>query len=502
MRILLAIALVLSASAEASAAAELTWREKAQRDLAAMRVAIEDSHPGAADTDNPNFRAWLYDGYFKALGQVGKVQDYGGYAALLRFYANGFKDVHMSISTSGGPKPRTPGFLTTLKNGEFTVASRVNLEAHAPPVGSTLISCDGKSAMMVAHDNLDPYFTVTQLNAHRWQSAPYLFVDDHNPFIVQPRACTFRLPGPEARTQEYVLEWRDISSGALTSAVNGILDWTPNLGVRKVGSMYWVTLPDMTAPFDNPQYMDIIYDLRDKAEAIRSASAVVIDVRSNSGGRVEWGTAIANEIWGADYVRSRSSDATLDARVSATTVSFIDKSWKSEEGYARLQGWVPPEREAFKSAYTAKRTWVTLPVYPGAGERGRKVANPVRGKVVLLTDNNCVSACLMFADLLFDLGDVLHVGQPTNADTQYTYVRDQTLESKNATLHMPNAVFRRRKRGANQTYVPKHVFRGEISDTWSIQAWVQELPEMQKNPKVAVGDEQPAKSRAPRGRKR
>ncbi|MBC7792801.1 MAG: hypothetical protein H7Z43_03765 [Clostridia bacterium] len=488
MRFFAVAALTLCASAEILAA-DMTWREKAQRDLAATRVAIEDSHPGAADVDNPGFRAWLYDGYFKALAQVAKVRDYGGYAAVLRYYVNGFHDVHMSVKTTGGPKPRTPGFLTKLSHGEFVVANRMNLESRTPPIGSTLLSCDGKSAMMVAHDVLDPYFTITQLNAHRWMSAPFLFVDDHNPFVGLPRACKFRVPNDD-NPREFTLEWREISIGALDNGVNGILDWSPNMGVRKVGnSMYWVTLPAMGAPFDSPQYQDLISDVHDQADALRASEVVVIDVRSNSGGRAEWGTAIANAIWGQEYVRSHASDATLDMRVSATTVAFISTpaSRKAEEGYARLENWDPLDVDSLRSAYDAKRPWISFPVYPGTqNDRDRKAPNPVRAKVVLLTDTWCVSACLMFVDLVFDMGETLHVGLPTNADTMYTGVRKQTLETDNATLTMPTEVFRRRKRAANQTYVPKHIWHGEVSDTYAIEHWVRELPELQKHSNLAV----------------
>lgn len=504
MRFFLAAALISFASADASAV-ELTWREKAQRDLAAMRVAIEDSHPGAADIENPSFRSWLYDGYFKALAQVAKVTDYGGYAAVLRYYAIGFHDIHLRVTPVGGPSPRTPGFLTKLKHGEFVVAARLSLEAHTPPIGSTLVSCDGKSAMMLAHDNLDPYFTVSQLNAHRSDSAPRLFFDDHNPFITMPRECAFRLPGDAGETRNYVLQWVETSSGNLEAAINGINGWTPNMGVRKVGrDTWWVTLPSMNANPDQPQFVDFIFDIRDKAEQIRKGETLVIDVRANGGGRPEWGTAIANEIWGDAYVRSHAPDATLDTRVSATTYAFMTKpaGRKALEGYAELEHGNATLADAMADAWAHKRPWVSMPVYPGSNERGRKVANPVRANVVLLTDTRCVSACLVFADLLFDLADVVHVGLPTNADTQYTAVRPQKLESDNAEFELPTAVLRRRKRAVNQTYVPKHYWRGEIGDTYAIERWVPELPELQKHPQVAAGDEPRRSSRPARGRKR
>jgi hypothetical protein len=95
----------------------------------------------------------------------------------------------------------------------------------------------------------------------------------------------------------------------------------------------------------------------------------------------------------------------------------------------------------------------------------------------------------MFADLVFELGEVVHVGQPTNADTLYTGVRKQKLESKHASLTLPTEVFRRRKRGSNQTYVPRHVFRGEMSDTYEPERWILKLTQPEPKTKVASSRE-------------
>ena len=135
---------------------------------------------------------------------------------------------------------------------------------------------------------------------------------------------------------------------------------------------------------------------------------------------------------------------------------------------------------------------MSFPIYPTVKNHARISESPVKAKVVFLTDNWCTSACLMFADLVFEMGDVMHVGQPTNADTLYTGVRKQKLESKYASLTLPTEVFRRRKRGSNQTYVPPHVFRGEMSDTFELERWIVALTATEPRTKVARG-EKPAR---------
>ena len=44
-----------------------------------------------------------------------------------------------------------------------------------------------------------------------------------------------------------------------------------------------------------------------------------------------------------------------------------------------------------------------------------KKANPVQAKIFLLTDGRCSSACLIFADYLLAMPNVIHVGAPTSA---------------------------------------------------------------------------------------
>ncbi|HSI03627.1 MAG: S41 family peptidase [Myxococcota bacterium] len=482
----LALACALAAPVAASSA-DLSWREKAERDLAALKVAIEDSHPGSIDPENPGFRVWLNEGYIKARQKLAQVETGPGYAAVMRYYVNGFKDVHLQVKLSGVGKLRTPGFMVKLdKGGEYVVANRINLESKVPPIGSKLLSCDGKSAMMLASENLDPYFTVTQLNAHRWMAAPYLLVDDGNPFVSVPSRCIFQTP--ELGEQPYVLQWSDVSGVAADNAVSGILDWNPNLGVRKLGNRgYWITVPTLLASSDNPLFHDLIADIEKNVKAIRTSEVLVIDVRSNAGGYHPWGTAIAYAIWGESYVKRRAPDAVLDARVSAANASFLGtpEAKKESAAFAKLEGSNRSLGEELRAAYDAKRPWVTFPIYPTAKPKARLTDSPVKGKVVLLTDSWCTSACLMFADLLFELGDVMHVGQPTNADTLYTGVRKQKLESKHASLTLPTEVFRRRKRGSNQTYVPRHVFRGEMSDTYELERWILKLTQPEPKTKVA-----------------
>ena len=53
----------------------------------------------------------------------------------------------------------------------------------------------------------------------------------------------------------------------------------------------------------------------------------------------------------------------------------------------------------------------------GGGEPPRGAA--FRGRLVLVTDANCASACLDFADLVRSVPNAAHAGASTSADTRY-----------------------------------------------------------------------------------
>lgn len=94
-------------------------------------------------------------------------------------------------------------------------------------------------------------------------------------------------------------------------------------------------------------------------------------------------------------------------------------------------------------------------------------------RVVLLTDADCASACLDFADILLPLG-AIHAGQPTFADTVYMDIRTVELPSKLGRLSIPQKVYRNRPRGHNQAYFPadKWYYQGNINNTAALRDWL------------------------------
>jgi hypothetical protein len=102
--------------------------------------------------------------------------------------------------------------------------------------------------------------------------------------------------------------------------------------------------------------------------------------------------------------------------------------------------------------------------------------NPISGRVLLLTDSGCGSACLDFADVVLRLPGVAQIGLPTFADAVYIDTNDAVLPSGLGTLSYGMKVFRHRVRGNNQWYEPKFRWPGGPMTDEALARWIHSLP--------------------------
>ena len=98
----------------------------------------------------------------------------------------------------------------------------------------------------------------------------------------------------------------------------------------------------------------------------------------------------------------------------------------------------------------------------------------MKGRVYVLTDSNCGSACLDAVDLWKTVGAV-QVGRETSADTVYMGIREPTLPSGLAEIAVPMKVYRGRARGNNEPQRPQYVIEGDMGDDAALLASIRRL---------------------------
>lgn len=467
---------VTQGSVFAEEASTNRFAESAIRDLSAVHQLIVTSHPGAIDKENTNFAAWVEQGYLQAKKLNLLVSSRRDAHAVLGFYISGFKDGHVGIYHSEKGRSSWAGFILD-KRGEDFVVSHVakGWPASLPPIGSSVLSCDGKEVHEILADEISPYVDRRLDLKSTWNHlAKHLTVDDADyPVLARKPASNCQVVLPSGLKQNFDLLWRE-DSGQLADF---LLQPQPPQTVQNLGGgRYWVHASNFApSAVENASLEKMLEAL----ERIDDAELVVLDTRGNRGGNSLVGIRILSALLGDQYVKSldRSSRSYAMWRVSPLALSTLNNALAStERDYGKSSDaytFVAGLRESMNVALVEKREWLQQPDTSSLEHDRSKDSNhkSFRGRLVLVTDSFCASACLDFADTVLAVPGAIHFGLPTSADTVYIDIGAEVLPS-GAQFWLPLKVWRGRVRGNNQSYEPRYVFDGDINDTAAVQKWV------------------------------
>jgi hypothetical protein len=175
------------------------WRFEAQRDLSAAREAIRTNSPILhVERDSAAMRAWLDEGYRRAVAMLPRVEDEKGYRFLIQFYLHGFRDGHISPLFHDGYQPGPinsrawPGIGMTWRGGRYEVAFVAPWVTGGPAIGAELLSCDGRSPESLARGRIDLFEVNLDQALQRRRFAFRLLWDRGNPFVQTLTRCTFK----------------------------------------------------------------------------------------------------------------------------------------------------------------------------------------------------------------------------------------------------------------------------------------------------------------------
>jgi hypothetical protein len=479
---LLVLATSSWAGPEPAAGGATGWGALLRADVEAMHRTLLESHPGPVDDQNAAFRAWLERGRQQALERARTCDTYEGHRFGLESYARGFKDGHLGVSVKlwrGGA--RWPGFTVGRRDGRFRVVAVDEGAAKdgLPPVDAEMLSCDGVEVRRLLERDVFPFAGNPDLEREWDQVAPLLLVDERNPWRGSlPKACLFAEPGGR---KQRPLSWRFIDWDALGPRLDVARQRrTMEFAIRPLGGRgVWVTLPSFNSKDER-----IVAPLKQaiaQAPGWRHREVIVFDVRTNGGGNSRWGSEILQALYGAEYLQARlaplGAKTFVEWRVSPHNLQHVQ--WLAERS-ARDKGraGIDPQSQrmldSFRQALAAGKPLWRQPAEAPPPATAAPLS-PVTGKVFLLTDGSCGSACLDFADQVRALPGTTHVGRTTYADSVYMENAYVPLPSGIAELGFAVKVYRNRPRGNNQPYVPHHRFAGDISDTPALERWIQQL---------------------------
>ena len=463
------------------------WRAIALRDLDAARALIAEQTPIPFDSENPAYAAWLDEGYALARVLAGEAKDaQGAFYAVARF-VNGFKDPHLNVNPARPlPSPRWPGFVAAARRGGAVVTWRDASDPEAPPLGAQVTTCEGKALPLLAEERVFPYTMNPRLAADQRRAVTRLFLDRGIPWAPPPVRCTLATPEGEG---EITLRWRDLPAEADAywrayseaslgpSAAWGVAEPAP--GVT------WIGVPTFGSSADtSPKLEALIREVTARGQAMRGGRAIVIDLRGNGGGSTLWADRLATAIFGDKVLRRSQAGAQRSAvewRASKENIAYW-RAWIEETAVRDFGKGSEAARFGERVVKGMTRALTHTPplwregpqrTSPSGGLTSRRPRgpSPFPAEVVVLSNGTCGSSCLNFADRVLFVPGVRLMGSATSGDGPYMEVREETLPSGQASLTIPQKVWRGMGRGALEAYEPDVRYEGAWDDA-SVRAWV------------------------------
>ncbi|MFD2368275.1 S41 family peptidase [Pseudoduganella sp. GCM10020061] len=458
------------------------WRAIAAADSAAALKLIEENHPGATqELGDTQFLARLALARRHVEERLPKVDSFGAYNALMNGLAAEFRDGHIWTAPHVSWAVRKwPGIMPVRRGGKWYVGLDERKQGGAGLRDAEILACDGEEFDRWAKTRIGLFGGPPEIEAELSKRAPGLLLDDANPFIKAPSACTFRTVA--GATEQVQLEFRQVLQTGLSERAARIIPRAAaGMGVSKFDGGYWIALGTL-----GNAAADVVKAVSEQAEALRSAPMVVIDMRGNTGGNSIYSSEIARILHGrarvdaldisADGCRGsywRVSEQNRKTVTAARDAARARKDNDSAAYYAQVA-------DDMTKAMTEGRNF--SPALPACAASVRTVdqgkvpaslpAPAMQGRLVIVTDSRCFSSCLLATNAFRQLG-ALHVGEATDMSTRYMEVYEVMLPSGMRTFSTLQKVAV--GLGDYGPYQPHKLYPGSLADTDPLKAWVAAL---------------------------
>jgi len=451
------------------------WVLLTQRDLQAIHDTLAANHPGPVDPQSDRYRRRLEEGLQVATAEAARARQYSDYTRALRRYVNSFRDGHIAARfLLSSERIAWPGFLVARDADEKIRVLAAATDGNVPR-GAELVACDGKTSEQLIEERLDPYYWNADIPHERWNSLPRLFQFDAGDTAGRMTSCSVAIDG---QTRSVELHWSSASRETLARYVQRMQPPAPTLGLQQRQGIWFISLPSFNYFGEATAGINaLVNDITAHAAELRAAT-VVFDMRGNGGGNSAWGERVASAFWGEAAVThvTSSFDWTVDWRVSSDNIAHLNSIVErtARDGLTEAaQSWAQA-RDAVVAAQKKGQSLVRVAEPPKTSAR-RAPKSLVTGRVFLLTDGACASACLDFTDVVRRLPNVTHVGLPTSADAVYIDNTEALLPSGLAYLSYSLKVYRNRVRANNEWYEPAVRWPGGVMSDEALTAWISQL---------------------------
>tara|TARA_Y100001001_G_C8002713_1_gene306877 strand:+ start:1019 stop:2425 length:1407 start_codon:yes stop_codon:yes gene_type:complete len=457
------------------------WANKTKKDLSTIHNLIKDNGPLLELSRTTNYVMWLNEGYKQALEKSKHVSTYGGYLFTLKYYIAGFRDYHTNIMFKNLPSSSTskwPGFIVAMRDGSVVVVYKSSKKQWKvlPPIGAKLVSCNGKKVADLLEKNIYPYWPGAEKYPSTWDIyVPYLFFDQGNPWALKLNQCKFIFNN---QSKVYKLNWlKNNSKNLKTKLRNASFGARVHFAIKEFGkNSVWISIPTFSwAVQENNQIKilkkqgetsgDFLTAIAKAMPKFRNKNIIVFDLRGNPGGAPIYARNILFGLYTKEYLSSLGTKFVWNR-----VLKMQFRVTKRNLDYLKAFPYLNNIAEAMEKAMDSRQSYMTYSDV--ILNSHKKINNPVKGKVIYITDGHCGSMCTMFSQALKEIPGTIQLGAPTAKFDASGYNNDIVLPSKLATLEMPIEAVVSPKDYMYKPIIPDVNYSGYLGNTKNLKDFI------------------------------
>ena len=452
----------------------LHWRQTTESDLKFLYNMLKSDYPGYANPHDHKFKNLLETSFSNASQKTEIVDSFYDYANVICFFINKFNDPHLKVILDWEKHPvEWPGFVIKYLNGDFFISSKNDKIPLKKLVfwgdfSPELYLKNITMAYKCAGDEL-PLSGGRNDFASRVLSTSYMGIWSYNKWIKKPKHYTISNNG---QLEKIELKWKTIQRKELMQKIKNNLWGKRNKVEIQIlkNKLIWVSMPTFSPQAEE---RNSFKEIEKKIRYNQNAESIVFDLRGNRGGCWQWGIDVLCALFGSEYYNYQVQesfsqfDKGIMWRACDNNLNYIRNAYQRKKSYLSdlYKNWFEKIIEGMNSAIEQNETHYfekNLTALISASVHTGKRANPVKAKVVVITDPLNCSAAADFIAILSTLTPVVKIGWATNADTNYTDIRVEQFPSNLGKFYFPMKYYVEKIRPVN--YKPDYFWQEEIKD--------------------------------------
>lgn len=178
------------------------------------------------------------------------------------------------------------------------------------------------------------------------------------------------------------------------------------------------------------------------AKKLRNKKIIIVDVRRNSGGHSIVGSNWIGNLSSLSTTRNTitqlKSELTLQGEINAfwPRVHIYDMNSTAKRKYRKTLARKIKAYQYYKNIKKGK-PFLIKRVSPSKKNRPGSATKPYRGKIIVLTDVYCASACESFVSDIKQLPNVLVLGEKTGGIREFVLARPYALKNSRIIVSLP-----------------------------------------------------------------